>query len=231
MSIPFTIYRRRRYAGIVARLAGLVLALIGLDAFGQSALPPLLAPPPIYPPPPAPPPPRGYVTPVGRPGDWASDNDYPVAALRRHETGRAGFVLTVDAQGMPSDCQITLTTHYPDLDQATCDVMMRRARFRPPLDAQGKPTTGTWRSSVNWAIPQDAEPAPRAGTVALALDVMPDGTIANCTANDPDGTLATLMGGDFCLKRQAFAPLPNKAGKPVKQHVRIEMRVDVTDAP
>ena len=202
-----------------------VLALVGLDAFGQNAIPP----------PPAPPPPRGFpvhaAVPIGRPGDWVSDNDYPVTALRRHETGRSGFVLAIDSTGTPTSCQITQTSDYAVLDQTTCSVMMRRARFRPALDVDGKPTAGSWRSSVNWAIPQDFEPLPQAGTVRVAFDVLPDGTVANCTVNDMEGALATFLGGDICLKRKNFAAPRDKAGKPVKKHVEFEMLLTVTDAP
>lgn len=226
MAIKFTVNRQRRGAQVVTRLATMILALTGLDAFGQTAVPP----------PPAPPPPRGYpvhpVRAIGHPGDWASDNDYPTDALRKHETGRAGFMLTIDSTGKPSNCQITQSTNHADLDQITCELMMRRARFTPATDADFKPTSGTWRSWVNWAIPQEFDPVPGSGSKrVVAFDVLADGSVTNCVATSEGGLPADIFDLDICMQRKNFTPPRDLAGKPTKKHVVVQLSVTTTDTP
>ena len=113
---------------------------------------PVVAPPP--PPPPPPPPQRANPEPRGNPGSWANANDYPSRALREEREGTTRFRLTVNADGRVSDCQITGSSGHADLDEAACKNLTRRARFRPALDANGNPTTGSYSSAVRWQIPK-----------------------------------------------------------------------------
>jgi protein TonB len=122
--------------------------------------PPSPAPPPVValPPPPSPPPPRFTpkgATPKGRPGDWASDNDYPTRALQLGQEGITGFRLTLGNDGKVTNCEITKSSGSPELDKTTCDLMRRRARFTPATDGDGNPTSGSYVSSVRWQIPKD----------------------------------------------------------------------------
>jgi len=54
-----------------------------------------------------------------------------------------------------ADCQVTRSSGSPDLDQATCDNIRRRARFNPATDGDGNPTTGSYASTMRWVIPKD----------------------------------------------------------------------------
>jgi protein TonB len=108
--------------------------------------------------PPAPPPPpvarRPNPIPKGNPGNWANTNDYPSRALQQEREGTTGFRVTVGANGRVADCQITSSSGHPDLDQATCTNVTRRARFDPALDGSGNPTTGSYSNRVRWQIPK-----------------------------------------------------------------------------
>jgi len=144
-------------------------------------IPPPFVPPPIVenlappatttvtstPPPPGPPPPvlRNDPPPVvnrvqpkdpeprGNPGNWATPNDYPRRALREEREGTTGFRVTVSTEGRVTDCQITRSSGHPDLDEATCQNITRRARFRAATDGNGDPTSGSYSNSVRWVIP------------------------------------------------------------------------------
>lgn len=122
-------------------------------------LPP--APPPVVlvpPPPAAPPPPRFTPTnavPKGRPGDWATTNDYPSRALREEREGVTGFRVTIGPDGRVTDCQITSSSGHADLDEAACSNIRRRARFTPAKNGEGQPTTGTYSNRIRWVIPKD----------------------------------------------------------------------------
>ena len=114
--------------------------------------------PPVLAPPAAPPPPRATpvaAQPRGNPGAWVTTNDYPSRALREEREGTTGFRLTVGPDGRVQDCQITNSSGHSDLDQATCDNLRRRARFKGATDSDGQPTTGTYSNRVRWVIPKD----------------------------------------------------------------------------
>jgi periplasmic protein TonB len=118
---------------------------------------PTAAPPAPSAPPPPPPPPvakRPNPIPKGNPGNWANTNDYPSRALQQEREGTTGFRVTVGANGRVTDCQISSSSGHPDLDQATCSNVTRRARFDPALDGNGQPTTGTYSNRVRWQIPK-----------------------------------------------------------------------------
>ena len=118
---------------------------------------PTAAPPAPAAPPPPPPPPvakRPNPIPKGNPGNWANTNDYPSRALQQEREGTTGFRVTVGANGRVTDCQISSSSGHPDLDQATCTNVTRRARFDPALDGSGNPTTGTYSNRVRWQIPK-----------------------------------------------------------------------------
>lgn len=115
---------------------------------------PIIAPPaPV-----APPPPRFQPKapqPKGRAGEWVTTNDYPSRALREEREGVTRFRLTVSPDGRAADCQITGSSGSPDLDEAACANLRRRARFNPATDGEGQPTTGSYSNSVRWQIPKE----------------------------------------------------------------------------
>lgn len=123
--------------------------------------PPMPAPPApvaLPAPPAAPPPPRftpKAAVPKGQPGNWATSNDYPSRALREEREGTTGFRVTIGPDGKVTDCQITRSSGSPDLDEATCSNVRRRARFQPATDGEGQPTTGSYSNSIRWVIPKD----------------------------------------------------------------------------
>lgn len=93
-------------------------------------------------------------SPANNPGRWVTDSDYRTPWIRREWSGVAGFALTVDAKGKVSDCTITRSTGHTQMDEATCSLVKRRARFDPAKDSYGNPISGSYRSSVNWRLPE-----------------------------------------------------------------------------
>jgi len=52
-------------------------------------------------------------------------------------------------------CSVTSSSGSPDLDDATCANVTRRARFNPATDGEGQPTSGSYSNRVRWVIPKD----------------------------------------------------------------------------
>lgn len=94
-------------------------------------------------------------TPKGNPANWATTNDYPTRALREEREGTTSFRVTVGPDGRVTGCSVTSSSGSPDLDDATCANVTRRARFNPATDGEGQPTTGSYSNRVRWVIPKD----------------------------------------------------------------------------
>jgi periplasmic protein TonB len=73
--------------------------------------------------------------------------DYPPLAMRQHHEGHVAYRLAYGPEGRATSCTVTSSSGYAELDEATCDITMKRARFAP-----GK--TGTRDGTVDWHIPQ-----------------------------------------------------------------------------
>jgi protein TonB len=95
-----------------------------------------------------PPPPRD-----GNLSQLVSSEDYPAEARRLKQQGRVGFRLDVSAEGRVTACTITASSGSPILDSTTCTLMQRRARFRPALDREGRPTEDSQDYAVTWVLP------------------------------------------------------------------------------
>lgn len=121
--------------------------------------PPAPPPPVLVPPPPAAPPPPRFTpkaaVPKGNPGSWATTSDYPSRALREERQGTTSFRVTVGPDGRVTSCSVTGSSGSPDLDEATCSNVSRRARFTPATDGDGNPTTGSYSNRIRWVIPKD----------------------------------------------------------------------------
>lgn len=105
-----------------------------------------------------PPPPAPRFDPVsakprGNPGSWITTRDYRSSWIRREMTGSASFSLQISSSGRVTGCTITRSTGYSALDQATCRLVTKRAKFNPARDDTGAVTSGTYNNTVTWRLP------------------------------------------------------------------------------
>lgn len=85
---------------------------------------------------------------------WISTDDYPPRALRNGEEGSVGISLRIGADGRVSDCAVTASSGSATLDEATCRLYQRRARFTPARDEAGNPMASTFTDRIRWTIPR-----------------------------------------------------------------------------
>lgn len=86
--------------------------------------------------------------PLNDPRSWVTSNDYPSRALREERIGVTTFRVAIDDDGSVADCKIISSSGHPDLDQATCANVSRRARFsRPSGDSEH-----SWTDRVIWKM-------------------------------------------------------------------------------
>jgi protein TonB len=145
-------------------LAGILLLLAAPPpvAVVNSAPPPVLIP--VHPTHPAiraplPPPPVLVRAPEPRlpAQEYVRPEDYPASALADRAQGRVAFTLDVGPNGRAHGCRITRSSGSSALDSATCRIMVRRARFTPAIDSNGRPAGASVAQDIEWRLPSAAE--------------------------------------------------------------------------
>lgn len=130
----------------------------------QTVSPPTIAAVPVAPPPvitptapPAPPVPQIAVkgTPKGNFQALMTTEDYPSASLRNNEEGTVSYRLAVGPDGKVTGCDITQSSGFPALDQTSCRLLQRRARFNPAKGTDGQPMAFSYPGRFTWRIPKD----------------------------------------------------------------------------
>lgn len=96
--------------------------------------------------------PNMAATPLGNATSWVSIADYPSSALREQAQGAVTVSVSVGIDGSAVGCTVVTSSGRADLDQATCDVLRRRAKFSPATDGEGYPKSGSWTKRVVWAL-------------------------------------------------------------------------------
>jgi len=141
--------------------------------------PPVVAPPPIVqtnvapppiqvvpPPPPAPPvihevlpPPKpSEAKPAqikGDPSFGITSDDYPSSSQRNGEEGVTSIAYDIGVDGRISNCRVTGSSGSATLDETTCTLSTRRARYKPAQDAAGNPIPSHGTRRIRWQIPKD----------------------------------------------------------------------------
>ncbi|UVI40536.1 energy transducer TonB [Qipengyuania spongiae] len=92
-------------------------------------------------------------SPRNDPAGWVTTGDYRSSWINRDLTGTARFRLEISAEGRVTGCTITGSTGHSELDQATCNLVTRRARFQPARGSSGEPVASTYSNAVRWVVP------------------------------------------------------------------------------
>lgn len=83
---------------------------------------------------------------------WFDHRDYPREMLRRGIQAIVNFRVLVDGTGKPTSCHVQTSSQPQEFDVMVCRSVMKRARFEPALDADGRPVPSYWRQTVNYRI-------------------------------------------------------------------------------
>lgn len=81
-----------------------------------------------------------------------SKHDYPRDLFAARVQGRVGVLYVVSPEGRVTDCEIEHSSGSAALDDATCDLIIQRFRFRPSLDGQGRPVESLVEENHSWVI-------------------------------------------------------------------------------
>jgi len=92
--------------------------------------------------------------PVGSPGRWVTNDDYPSREMQREIEGTVAFQIKVGTDGSIEDCRILRSSGSAALDEQSCRLVRQRARFKPGRDANDQPTPSYYINRVRWQIPR-----------------------------------------------------------------------------
>lgn len=81
---------------------------------------------------------------------WLEPTDYPFDALQRGLEGDVGVTMIITADGRPRDCAVSVSSSIAELDNETCGILLRKARFSPIVDDDGAPSESRYRSQIIW---------------------------------------------------------------------------------
>jgi TonB family protein len=147
--------------------------------------------------------------------------------MREEQQGRTTFRVIVGRDGRVTYCEIRESSGWPALDQATCSIVTRRARFSPATDRRGEPIEASYSSAVRWQIPDDSVHL-EIGQTGRTFVVEADGAMADCrdwgVAQAAPGYAAQCNGAEF------FVSYRDKQGKLARRQVTITTETSVTDA-
>jgi TonB family protein len=87
--------------------------------------------------------------PTGNPGNWITTDDYPAAPMEEGVEGTTEIALDVLPDGKPKGCKVVTSSGNADLDEASCRLLVARARFQP--SKIGEPQSFTTR--IKWDLP------------------------------------------------------------------------------
>jgi hypothetical protein len=146
------------------------------------------------------------ITPLGK---IITADDYPPMSLYSGQQGSVKFRLRVNQFGKPDGCVIEISSRWPVLDNATCDLLLSRANFYPARNSKGEAERGDYSASISWKLPdpdlQDRTPT----IITITSQIGSDGQVSNCEG-PTDGFAASLGGCDLFGNTQLLTKMLEK---------------------
>jgi TonB family protein len=170
------------------------------------------------------------------PQPWFEFKDYPMQAFEKKMEGVTQFELLIAKDGTVADCSVTRSSGFSILDERTCFLATKRAKFRPARGPNGELEYGVYRSQAVWVFPErqmlGANPGPDlevslnqlpAGTidppvVKLAYAVDAQGNASSCSlmrSAPAQPQVLVDVGCKELLENVSHAPVRTPAGQPV----------------
>lgn len=106
------------------------------------------------------------------PNEWFTSKEHPKTALLVGERGPIAYSIDVAPDGTALRCG---TAGKTDLDLKVCELVMKRAKFSPATDAQGKPAFGLHEGVASFLMPGRNSRRPDRAKLAVTVEQLPAG--------------------------------------------------------
>jgi TonB family protein len=170
------------------------------------------------------------------PTQWMTNDDYPPEALRHRHDGQVSVAYIFDPRGRVFDCHVTVSSGWPELDNATCALILQRGRMKSVTDDAGQPIGAMGRVRMNWVLPgtqpKPATPQPSDSEIDVAalpknlkspvaefdLIISEDGAVERCKVAEQSGTGSNALDAAACkvLAGTVFPKALDPSGKPMR---------------
>jgi TonB family protein len=135
--------------------------------------------------------------------------------MKRGDQGITHFRLRLGTNGQATDCSIVESSGYEELDNATCRLMVERAKF--DMSTVTAVNTGaTYSNRVRWMLPITAPRVLLFGITSVKFPVQSDPSKAKCQYSD--GIVRIIDSTQSC-DRQIAVPVTNNKGKENKLNI------------
>lgn len=142
---------------------------------------------------------------------------YPPRALAAGEQGRVGFRVSLDNDGTLKSCEVVKSSGYASLDNETCELIVRYARFSPVRGTDGSTHAAVQNGYVNWQLPPGA--AARAATAGATRTAAAEPEKLICKRQVRTGSLVGTV--KQCMTRAEWA---RQAGQTQNELERMQSR-------
>lgn len=110
---------------------------------------------------------------------WFNSKDHPKTALQVVERGHVAYTIDVAPDGSAIRCTASVDS---DLDRKVCELVMKRARFQPATDEQGRATFSVYEGLASFLMPGKERQRPDRSKLAVAVDQLPAGVTSPANA-------------------------------------------------
>lgn len=168
---------------------------------------------------------------------------YPLAARTAREEGDVAVMLSIDAAGRVTRCDVTTSSLSVPLDAAACELLSSEGRFLPALDSDGKPVRGALPATFRWVLPRDDDDAtgqppapplrkfdwgdPGAMTASILIDA--EGRVTDCQYDSSGGAKRAPNPCDLIAGIQRYIPFVDANGQLVAKRIVVRMSIDMED--
>jgi TonB family protein len=116
---------------------------------------------------------------------WFSSNDFPSERIKEGNSGTVLLRVVVSPDGILRTCDVEESSGDAKLDEYTCRLTRKRAKFRAAKWLDGSPAYGVYRVPVVWLVPKNSGEFRKrlAPDVVLNVDRLPKGVGSPATVS------------------------------------------------
>ncbi len=149
--------------------------------------------------------------PETRASNWITQADYPATAWVANEEGRTEYDVTVSDLGKPTDCKISSSSGSAVLDEATCQLVLERAEFKPAISADGVQIEDVYQGSHFWRKKEPEMPQMR---IVFQYLHTAEGVTTDCDILSIEGDIPEKMRADIERDRERGRLCSGSIGRP-----------------
>ncbi len=149
------------------------------------------------------------------PSDVITTSDYPPNSWKRGDQGITHFRLSLGTNGQATGCTIVESSGFEELDNATCRLMVERAKFDMSTVFAAN-TEATYSNRVRWQLPAIDPRVLLFGVTAKRVPVRSDATKIKCEYSDG---LHRIIDANQSCNREIPVLVTNQKGRKIKSNI------------